>query len=214
MQIRKQAIVLVLLIAAAVGVSVWISSRQKGDAGPVDQVSSKNVKIYTSEKFGVSFQYLEQDPREAGPTQVYEKGDRIYVYVAGQASDPEQGQYLQVFNNPQSDTLEKAIQTQLLGNYPNCEIITQPITFGEITYPQSYTALALQPRSWKKFPADDIETRSMYVKECPPYIQFGGVAYFLMDDNHPEKFVFLSIGQYAIVGSNESNGWQDTITFQ
>jgi len=50
-------------------------------------------------------------------------------------------------------------------------------------------------------------------KKCPqPYAAIGGIAYFLADTAHPDRFLFFSIGQYAIpVGKDRT--WQSSIVF-
>ena len=79
-----------------------------------------------------------------------------------------------------------------------------------ITHHLSYTKAII------KVPGEftDMEEMSAKVAECPKiYTQFGGSAYFLMDNNHAGKFAFFSIGQYAIASGTDDLAWQDTIEF-
>jgi hypothetical protein len=41
----------------------------------------------------------------------------------------------------------------------------------------------------------------------------GGIGYFQADTQHPDRFLFLSIGQYGIL-AGEDQLWQATIRFE
>jgi len=61
-------------------------------------------------------------------------------------------------------------------------------------------------------PAKD-EALIAKAQKCPqPYAAIGGMAYFLADTAHPDRFLFFSIGQYVIpLGTDRT--WQSSIVF-
>lgn len=51
-------------------------------------------------------------------------------------------------------------------------------------------------------------------RTCPqPHTVMGGIGYFQADTQHPDRFLFLSIGQYGIL-AGEDQLWQATIRFE
>lgn len=157
-----------------------------------------NVKAFTSQKLGISFNYLSRN----GDTRVLESGDKVYVYPGTEA---ETGQWVQVFTKDKNDTLAQAIEKRFLRDYDkkNCwvELLGTKESFETATiyYPPN-----TDPNGpwWENY------------KNCPAnYSAANGVSYFLMDQKHPDKLLFFSIGQYPIEGSEKEDGplWQETI---
>jgi len=57
-----------------------------------------------------------------------------------------------------------------------------------------------------------MESIQAKVQKCPVgYTAMGGMAYFIEDPSHPDKMIFLSIGQYLIDSEGDNKGWQDTL---
>lgn len=60
----------------------------------------------------------------------------------------------------------------------------------------------------------DIGSNWATATNCPQnYQAFDSDTFFLMDKNHPDKLVFLSLGQAEIASYND-NPWQYSITIQ
>jgi hypothetical protein len=63
-------------------------------------------------------------------------------------------------------------------------------------------------------PGEELEAMLPRWRTCPqPYTVVGGIGYFRSDPLHPDKFLFLSIGQYAILAGDDQP-WQETIRFE
>ncbi|OGM06088.1 hypothetical protein A2125_00560 [Candidatus Woesebacteria bacterium GWB1_43_5] len=175
----------------------------------VDQNS--DVKTYISSKLGISFSY-KYKYNDGDTINIKEIGNKVYVYPS--KIKPEDGQYVEVFDKDQTDSLKTAITKTILKGYStsDClvnEIIKNPSGSGVVA-PASYKfAQTDVPRSGN----EELLDLAQKAEKCPsPYVSFGGLTYFLMDQSHASKFIFLSIGQYAIdAGPNQT--WQDTIKF-
>lgn len=162
---------------------------------------AETVKTYTSKALGVQFQY---QPKldETNTVGIKEIGTKLYVYVGEIA--PETGQSLELFRKDRNETLTAAIRRQILAKYPSelCQIEAAPSNIlsgyqvAEISYPK---------------PSDPNEPWFSNTELCnPQYDQTNGLRYFLYDPKHPERFYFLSIGQYGIPARGMVP-WQDTL---
>ena len=99
-----------------------------------------------------------------------------------------------------------------IGHSPNYSEEKCVVSVKELSddYPTSYVAAII------KVPGEftDISDMREKVRECPKtYTQFGGSAYFLMDEDHSDKFVFFSIGQYSILAGT-GDGITSTIPWR
>lgn len=224
---------LILIVLVFIGSGAWFYTKQTSKPIPISQGSKPelssqtgtgapstasptapvygdpNTKTFTSNDLGIRFSYLEkqQVPGTIGVKQI---GDKVYVYDITYPAD--QGQYVEVFTKTASDSLVQAITKQFLKGYPaaDCfaETINDPVakqknpasfTFAHITFPKN--------------PNDGMEEMSIKADKCPKsYTETNGIAYFLLDTDHPTQFVFFSIGQYAIDGPDNTT-WQNTIQF-
>lgn len=164
---------------------------------------------FTSRRLGISFQYLAQQNDQAIAAQ--EAGDKVYVY-AKNGMAPTAGQYVQVYHKDPSQGLEDAIRQQVLQGYAaqECPVVRVQQPEPGLTWPSGYIFARIEiPRSDNDTP----ETLQAKAGKCPqPYAALGGIAYFLEDTQHPDKFVFLSIGQYYIAGPN-GQPWQASLRF-
>lgn len=166
----------------------------------ISQVTVSKAEIFTSAKMGIRFRFLREQAGGDERINVSEEGNKIYVYPA--SLSPAQGQFIEQFNKSTEQSLENAIRTQLLtGKDPNrCLISTQNIgsmVRAEITFPSS------NRESMDTFFAD-----SDYCSKN--YAQTNGLRYFIYDPSHPEKYFFISIGQYPITADKDTP-WQETI---
>lgn len=166
----------------------------------VTDTISNNVEIYTSEKFGITFRFFNKPPGADENINISEEGNKIYVYPSSLSAT--QGQFIEKFTKSTAESLDEAIRSQILaGKDPNrCLITTQKannIIKAEITFPSSTRD------SMDEFFAD-----SNYCSK--DYAQTNGLRYFMYDVSHPDKYYFISIGQYPII-ADENTPWQETI---
>ena len=164
---------------------------------------------YTSAALGISFSYL---PEQNGQTiKVLEQGDKIYVYPA--AMEPAAGQWVQVFEKPAGESLVAAITRVIMPGYPSQDCQVRETTDRHSTGSQAsnyeYAGIVV-----RRAPGEDDAAVLPRWRTCPqPYTVVGGIGYFQSDPLHPSKFLFLSIGQYAIL-AGENQAWQETIRFK
>lgn len=184
--------------------------------------------VYTSEKLGVSFHYLPFIPNNGvyGGTKFYirETGNTIYVYsnrgnqeFTGNDADFLEGdgihyKYVQVFNKDPQQSLHDAVKEQILKGYSEKDCILMDQTpygrSGNIYMPVQ-TVMMRIPRS--DTPRDRSESFEL-AKKCPmKYLAYNGVVYFQMDQEHPDKFLFFSIGQSPLMSGIDNYTWDQTI---
>lgn len=164
-------------------------------------------KRYVSPKLGISFLFAGQVPDVGVKVLVKEVGDKVYIY--GDNMEYDKGQYVEIFQKDKTQSLKEAIQEKIMKGFSSdkCMITTDnPFSI----YPVNYEIANIKVVG--NF--DDLEKMEIMRKDCPSYTQSNGMSYFLSDKNHPDKFVFFSIGQYLInKAPTGEGGWQDTIEF-
>lgn len=166
--------------------------------------TNPNLKTFTSTNLGTTFSYLEKQNEETITTK--EIGNKVYIYST--ATQPTTGQYVEVFNKNQSQSLEDAIRQQFLTGYLEKDCLLKAGNYAK--YPDSFVTAEIRLPTDSN---DDMGTLEAKAKKCPEkYVSFGGISYFLEDKNHPDKFVYFGIGQYAIL-SEGGLTWQETIRF-
>lgn len=200
---KKALIGVVAIAAVCAGFILW-DRTQGPSVSPSPSVSGSpeagESVVYTSTVLGVSFRYVPVTEYET--FSVRETGDRIYLFPS--SLDVSAGQFVQVFPKRADETFETSIRRQVLADYPSpdCTIATRPSE----TYPGAVTAQITYPVS-----EDDEAPYWENAKLCNQrYAATNGIRYFLYDPQHPERFVYLDIGQYGIPGSGETL-WQDTL---
>lgn len=150
------------------------------------------VKTFISEKLGMQFDYLasQGDP-------VIEQDDTVYV-------GGKNGQWVQEFSKNPNDDLKTAISKKFLAGIAEKDCWVEQTKTSNILTAQI------------KYEFTDLEDPRFTDNKCPAdYRMTNGLRYFWMDTNHPDKFFFFSIGQYAILGEPDRPGggektWQDT----
>jgi uncharacterized protein YgiM (DUF1202 family) len=182
------------------------------------EVTQDGIVTFTSTVFGITFSYK---PAQLG-AQVRTRvaADRVYVSYVDNVTDP--GQYVQVFHKTPSDSLQQAIQEQILRGYrlDDCRLVLLSGSPNEgVTAPRGYVFAKIRlppPPSTTPDPsADMLATQAAQYQSCPqPYTEFGGQVYFMEDTRHPDRFFFLKIGQYSIFSIGPSvygDPWQSTL---
>lgn len=174
--------------------------------------STPNSNYFVSQDLGVSFYYTKASTGvNNNKILVKEIGSKIYVYSA--PGPAENGQYLEMFSKDKNQSLIDAIKQKILANYSlsDCLLKTITQTFTGQSYPANFELAQITVPVDAN---DNMENLSLKADKCPKgYTAVGGLSYFLMDKNHPDKFIFLSIGQYAIDSGIADKNWQNTIQF-
>ncbi len=169
-----------------------------------EPISDPNVKRFISETLGITFTYKLKN----GPDTITAKeiGDKVYVYL--NTWQPEKGQYAQIFHKNPGDSLEQAIDSSVLKGYSTVDCILADYKQGK--YPAGFQAKMMTVPTG---PNDGLPEMSTKAEKCPQgYMSIGGLTFFLYDPSFPDRFVFFSIGQYAIDSANGQT-WQDTLRF-
>ena len=174
----------------------------------ITDTAIENQKLYTNPQLGISFKFPEKI--DGDKIDVKEVGNKIYVYNT--AFPYNQGQYVEVFQKTPVDTLEVAIQKQLLGNISKDDCFVKDAKpDNAANYPDNFKVKTLG------YPVDEDSDVPAFAQDndCPsPYAESNGLSYFLGDTLHPKIFLFFSIGQQAfVVDEKTSKTWQDTIEF-
>jgi hypothetical protein len=161
---------------------------------------------FTSQTMGISFYYANKTPADStGTVKTSESGTKAYVYIT--SGNPESGQSIERFEKSPTDSLSQAITKKFLSGIPvaDCFVKINPtkpsptVTKATIGYPIPTNA---DLPNWE------------YGEKCPAkYKESNGMAYFFEDSTYPNRFYYVSIGQYGIpaYNSKESPMWQDTI---
>ncbi len=154
---------------------------------------------FSSPDLGIGFFYP-QKVQNIQSVDVKETGNKIYVFMTN--TEPEDGQWVEVFSKNPDDTLEKAIKQHFLtGKEDEC-YVTVTKTEGSIT-------TAIIDFSYDQ--SNGLEGMFEKTKYCSEdYAKTNGIRYFWYDSAHPETYLFFSIGQYGIPVTSTEN-WQDTV---
>ena len=140
-----------------------------------------------------------------------EQGDKIYVYPA--TMEPTLGQWVQVFPKSAGESLEAAINRVIMPGHPSqdCQVRRTTDQSGAGSQASNYEYAAIVVR---RAPGEDDAAVLPRWRTCPqPYTVVGGIGYFQSDALHPDKFLFVSIGQYAIP-AGEDQAWRETLRFE
>jgi hypothetical protein len=198
-------------------VKVKPQSTGNNTSGNTPTPPPSSITTYSSDNLDISFTYNpDQDADGTADTAVKEMNGKVYVYYA--ASSAEQGQWVEQFPKDPKDSLTVAITKKFLTNYPSKDCFSQTLqdfykSFG-VTAPtldaNIQEAVIAFPR-----PADDTNADDFFAAaaKCPAtYTETNGISYFWMDTNHPDKYYFFSIGQYAIFADTAGQKtWEQTV---
>ena len=169
-------------------------------------IPNPDGNTFTSNKMGVAFYYANKAPADStGSVKVLESGSTVYVYIS--SGKPENGQFIERFDKSPTDTLAQAISKKFLAGISpaDCYVKIDPkkpsptITRATIGYP---------------VPTGSTEPSFTFGAKCPEkYKESNGMAFFMEDSKSPDRFYWVSIGQYGIPAYNtkEEPMWQDTI---
>jgi hypothetical protein len=191
-----------------------------GDRSYAITTNVPNQMKFVSPKLGISFLYSQIEGLPTILTK--EESDKVYTYADYHYSgfDYHNGIYVQVFHKDPQDDLATAFQKTILKGYSQKDCFVKK-TISYMKYITAYeTAIITFPHDQN---AASINQEYIAASEkCPPtYTPTNYVAYFAMDKNHPEKFVFFKIGQSSFPAEPEKNKssnkaditWDETLQF-
>jgi len=169
----------------------------ENDDAEIVELNCGQDNKFISEQLGIAFCY----PGKYGDNNiaVKQKDSKVYVYWGGTAF--EEGQWVEVFNKNANDSLKTAIEKQFnLSGYKDC-------------YVKEYSEENNVSKATLNYPVNNstdgpwFEFSGVY---CPEgYDVTNGIRYFYTKES-VSKFLFFSIGQYAIP-LMDGRLWQDTI---
>lgn len=169
---------------------------------PFPTSSDPNLKRFTSQTLGISFTYLENQDGQKFLTK--EEDNKVYVYMENSGATT--GQSIEMFSKDPKQSLIEAIQNKFLISFNKSDCLVQLNT--NLSYPTNFQAAQINVPQDSN---DDMGTLSDKWARCPEkYTTQNGISYFLENISKPEKFYYLSIGQYGIA-SDKGNAWQKTI---
>ncbi len=220
MQYLKTAILVLVLLVIGYLLLPYVKIAPKNPAPKQNnsdqqsQNSQGQIVTFTSDDLGISFKYNnDQDGDGKADTTAKQAQDKVYVYYT--ASPMEQGQWVQEFKKSPSDSLTTAIQKQFLTSYSSKDCFAQTLqdyyaSYGVATptIPAGVSeAVIAYPKT-----TDPNAPYWQNASKCPQtYTVSNGISYFYMDQNHPDKFFFFSIGQYGIMADmTRQQTWQET----
>ncbi len=167
-------------------------------------------KEYVSDKLGISFKYISES-EFGGKVSIREDGDVITV-------TSEKGQYdggaLKVFTKDAKTSLFDYLQIKYGKLYPNCrfsQFVTDNLNGWTPHFPENYSIVVM----YRKISEDDCPKIGVEVEH-----QTSIQNYFILDNNHPAKYIFLSLPDYPIEAYKPKSEqdfppkWFETIVFK
>ena len=211
---NKRLLQVAAIIIFGGGAVYYLMNHQAAQPTPPASEDNSGAQTFSSDQLGITFKYHPDQDGDGQPdTAVKEAGDKVYVYYS--AASPEDGQWVQEFHKDASDNLAAAVKKQFLLNYSEKDCYAQDLAdyfrSFDVDPPKIRDNFSEVIISYPK-PTDPEAPFFQNADKCPKTYTFtNGLSYFLMDKNHPDKFFFFSIGQYAILADPaKSVTWQDT----
>lgn len=213
--------IVLLFLCLAAGSVILFKNQQKKASQTTTQISPTPSRIDTGEgsyaiatdipnqmkfvspKLGISFLYLSVIDAKLPKMLTKEEGNKVYIYPDAKGYNYHHEAYVQVFQKDPHDNLATAIEKTILKGYSpkDCFVEKQfhiyehiPVVFETaiIRFPFDHNAAGIN----QEYIAAS--------EKCPPkYTPTNYVAYFVMDKNHPDKFVFFYIGQQPTMAASD-----------
>lgn len=194
---KKISILSIILVLILAGIAVYFSDAKKSSIMPAQTASNKQTaesdlnrifdiaekepgtKLYYSEKLGVGFTYLPYSWNS--PVEISESDNKINVA----------SQTIEIFAKNPNISLEGAIKEKFLQGYDPKECFVK-IYNGNEQKLSNYISAGIS------FPPSDIPGSPWWqnADKCPQgYSETNGVQYFLMNEDSPDRFIFVKLGQ-------------------
>lgn len=182
-----------------------------------NQKAESNYKTFTSKSLGISFQY--EGGIYKNPVFVKKIGNKVYLYLNYTGKEgPTSGKFVEVLSKNPKDSLSDAIKKQFLQGFSStdCPIVSPKIDRRIINTSYKYAQISVPG------PFDGTVNLRNQAKLCPTTYTYNGVtglAYFVMDPKHPNKYAFFKLGQSPILGAppqsagNFAKTWDLTLKF-
>lgn len=177
---------------------------------------------YTSENLGITFNYYEYGRGDFSKAKqkISEVDNKIYLYASldeNTQDDPTKGMYIEVFQkNPELSLQEAVFQNLLMGD-PSKNTSCDFETSTDLFHPNYEYLNIVIPEDLR--PEGGYNEFMAAAENCSlKYTNWNGKRYFLMDKGHPDKYIFIYIGQsnaafpYSPL-PGEVYTWNDTIGF-
>ncbi len=179
---------------------------------------------YTSSKLGISFDYIPVFPNGIG--QYFftkEIGDTVYLYWVPGANQPFSGsdpeflqtiapgsKFVEVFNKDPQQSLTGAIKQQFLTGYAESDCFVNIQRYSRPIAEEAYqTAIIDFPHKAGHQTRKQLEA---LVAKCPSHVNsFDFIRYFIMDPKHPDKLLFVTIGQDNLPSGVGGSTWDKTL---
>jgi hypothetical protein len=171
-------------------------------------VAGAKSNLYNSAANKLCFLYARQGSASVPPEAITAGEVETKIYVYPLSMQRANGQSIEVFQKAPADTLEQAITKKFLNgiNANDCFVKNRPLGNLANNFVKATIGYPI--------PANADAPNFTFGEQCPEnYKESNGIAYFLMDKNHPDRFFYFSIGQYAIEAEtgNQNKLWQDTL---
>jgi hypothetical protein len=161
-----------------------------------DSSKTKNIATFSSQNLKISFSYPLSDKQDKITT--LEKVNKVYVYNA--KKNYTTGQYVEVFEKEKTDNNQEAIIKSVFKGEENKNCPIKEISVSGLS------------DDFQSYSVSDNGKNANKDEKCPkPYSTNGGLAYFIVDKNHPEKLLFIYLDQNDYVGA-DNKPWQNTIS--
>jgi len=163
-------------------------------------------QTFTSPDLGISFDYANNyTPKETG--------DMVYFSTG---STPEDSIYVKVMTKDPNDSITEAIKKIVIPDASSNECQVETISDKQAIYasaPAGYEYAVISIQNTANMSRDEI---IQAFQNCYNAKYKGNQVYFLMDKNHPNKLLFVNIGQSNILsGKSDSSSkplsWDATI---
>ncbi len=208
--------VIALVVVGGLNIKRVTQGNLQSSNGVTTQLQGE-FKTFTSQGLGISFDYA------AGPADqrvlVKQIGNKVYLYINYTKQDnPTSGKFVEIFSKDPADSLTDAVKKQFLHGYSldNCPILPANLAKNTLNPAREYVQITVPVVS-----DESMAKKLAKEKLCPAtytYNRRTGLAYFMMDPNHPDKFVFFKIGQDNFWGTPPSSSgfgltWDQTLRF-
>ncbi|HEX7042041.1 MAG TPA: hypothetical protein VF189_02235 [Patescibacteria group bacterium] len=193
-----------------------------------------NNKLYISNKLGISFYYAPFIPIPGSVENgeynfVREIGNKIYLYSSydpDKFNKPFKGtdqeflndksigyKYLEVFYKNPQESLSDAIKEKIFNNnLPNqCYIKTNTIDT-EVREDMSYERAEILEYETPTTMKYTYQQNRDYILSCTSYAgNYIGESYFMINPQHPDRFLYISLGQDNVASGYKGYTWDGTI---
>ncbi len=216
---------IVLLIVCMIAIAVNLTKVFQKSAPPSSLTPIPTPlphTTYSSDKLGISFAYIPLFPNGIG--QYFftkELGDKVYLYWVPGANQPFSGsdteflqtiapssKYVEVFNKDPQQSLTDTIKQQFLTGYAESDCFVHTTHYGHSREDESFQTAIID------YPRHSTQTRAQLgasIAKCPKYVTANGVSYFMLDPQHPNKLLFIKLGQDNLPSGVKGYSWDETI---